>query len=62
MPLFNKSDIDNISLSSSSNRVNSANIKSVSVNLIGTAAFDFNYKQNKTVIKAATFNKIKYKL
>ena len=62
MPLFNKSDINNISPSSNlDGNDDSTDIKSVSVNLIEAAAFHFNYKQDRAVIRTAIFNRIKYK-
>ena len=59
--LSNKFNINNIFFSSNSDRADSANIKSISVNLIKTATFHFSYKQNRAVIGTATFNRVKYK-
>ena len=61
MPLSNKSNTDNISPSFSLDRADSANMESISVNLIEIAAFRFNYKQNRVIIGTAIFNKIKHK-
>ena len=63
MPLFNKFDTNNISSSSNSDKNDdSTDIKSVSVNLVGAAAFHFNCKQNKTVIRTVILNRVKHKL
>ena len=60
MPLFIKSDVSDISPSSNLDKADSANMKSISINLIEIAAFYFNCKQNRAVMGTATLNKIKY--